>query len=280
MAGHRAEVSIDLPRARPFLKWVGGKRQLLPQIRELLPGNIGSYFEPFVGGGAVFFDLQLPRSILADVNEELMLAYTVVRDAPSALISALQLHEAAHSKDHYYEVRALIPDSLPPVDRAARLIYLNKTCFNGLYRVNRRGEFNVPMGSYESPLICDAENIARASEALRGVSLMRAHFRAACAEAKRGDFVYFDPPYVPLTASSRFTSYASDGFTADDQRDLAACFGELAGRGVNCLLSNSSAPFVLELYRDFEVTYVRASRAVNSVGSKRGKIQEVIVKNY
>ena len=280
MAASTAPDAAGQAVARPFLKWAGGKRQLLSSIRASLPKHIGRYFEPFVGGGAVFFSLQPERASLADINDELILAYEVVRDNPGRLITALQDHQSRHNKDHYYAVREEDPRSLEPVARAARLIYLNKTCFNGLYRVNRKGAFNVPMGSYNAPSICEPDNLRAVSNALQTVVLRCVDYKTAVAEAQCEDFVYFDPPYAPVSRSANFVSYAPGGFSEDDQAALAQLFCDLTGRGVRCMLSNSAAPVVLDLYRSFQVTRVEANRSVNSVGSGRGKVAEVIVTNY
>lgn len=280
MAGQLAESRPGIRPAHPFLKWVGGKRQLLKAIRALIPKRVGTYFEPFVGGGAVFFDLQFPTSVLGDINPDLVESYQVVRDRAADLIEALERHAERHNKKHYYAVRSLEPQTLSAVERVARLVYLNRTCFNGLYRVNKQGQFNVPMGAYKKPRICDHANLLAAGEALRSAEVICAGFREICRNATSGDFVYFDPPYVPLSASSNFVSYVQDGFSLADQEELAALFRELSSRGVNCLLSNSSAPRVLELYRDFNIVFVEARRAVNSVGNGRGKVNEVLVTNY
>ena len=268
------------PRARPFLKWAGGKRQLLAAIQEALPVRIANYYEPFVGGGAVFFGLRFANATLGDVNEELINAYCMVRDEPAALTDSLAHHQRKHSRTHYYAVRAQKTATLEPVARAARLIYLNKTCFNGLYRVNRKGAFNVPIGSYAAPAICDAGNLAAAGRALAGVGLLCGDYRALADRAGAGDFVYFDPPYVPVSSSSSFVAYARGGFNSEDQAALADLFGKLGRRGVQCMLSNSRVPAVLELYKDHNIRVVRANRAVNSVGAGRGKVAEVLVTNY
>jgi len=274
---------------RPFIKWAGGKTQLLGQFEPLYPpGRIRRYIEPFVGSGAVFFHvrqiLKPAEFILADGNEELINAYRAVRDDLEKVIRLLAAHKAAHSKDHYYRVRGQIPGRLSDSARAARLIYLNKTCFNGLYRVNSRGGFNVPMGRYTDPPILDADNLRAVRAALRGVTLRAAHFRDTLDTARRGDFIYFDPPYLPLSRTSSFTSYAVNAgrcaFGEPDQEELAAVYAALARRGCRVMLSNSDAPFIHRLYRDFDVREVRARRSINSKSDRRGRISEIVVLNY
>jgi DNA adenine methylase len=263
--------------AAPFLKWVGGKRQLLPEIRKHVPERFGRYFEPFVGGGAVFFDLyaagRISKAWLGDVNPRLMLTYAAVRDNVGALIELLLVHSRQHSEKHFYETRVDRP--LPPIIGAARTIYLNKTCFNGLYRVNRKGEFNVPFGKYKNPNICDAENLRACSTALTRVSLNCVNFDAVAATF--GDFVYFDPPYYPVNETSDFTGYTPGGFGAADQQRLAEHARGLKKLGVHVLLSNADLPPVRELYKGFEMRTVQAKRAINSKGGKRGSVGELLI---
>jgi DNA adenine methylase len=282
-----------IQQAAPFLKWAGGKSQLLEQYAPLLPaGPVAAYFEPFVGSGALFFALRgrdfARRYALSDVNPELINVYRVVRDELPALIALLEAHRAAHAADsrtHYYAVRDRDrdpgwPGSAPAVERAARMIYLNKTCYNGLWRVNSKGHFNVPLGRYTNPPILDEGRLRAASAALQGVDIAVRDFRDVAAAARPGDFVYFDPPYVPLNATSNFTSYARDAFGEPEQRALAEVFRQLSVRGCKVMLSNSSAPCVYELYADFHVMRVQARRAINSKAGKRGLIDEVVVVNY
>lgn len=266
--------------ARPFLKWVGGKRQLLGAIESALPPVFRNYYEPFLGGGAVFFRFGLPNAFLGDVNEELIQTYSAVRDQPEELIELLKLHADQHNEPYYYKVRALDPATLGPLQSAARLIYLNRTCYNGLYRVNRKGQFNVPIGSYRSPVICDADNLRAVSAQLAEVTLHAGHYADLVRDAGRGDFVYFDPPYQPLSTSASFVSYSARGFGQKEQIELAEVFSALANRGVLCMLSNSSTPFIRDLYRQHNLRIVQAGRAVNSAGSRRGKIDEVLVTSY
>jgi DNA adenine methylase len=273
--------SIALPRvATPPLKWAGGKRQLLPEIRKHVPELFGRYFEPFVGGGAVFFDLYAAGRIsrkawLGDANMELMLTYSTIVDNVVDLIESLRVHAAQHSEKHFYEVRAL--RGLPPLANAARMIYLNKTCFNGLYRVNRNGGFNVPFGRYKNPNICDVENLHACSAALKGVQLNCVNFTSIASVVCSGDFVYYDPPYWPVSETSDFTSYTPGGFTKTDQERLAEHARQMRSIGVHVLLSNADLPQVRELYNGFEMRTVQAKRNVNSKGDKRGSVGELLI---
>jgi len=268
--------------ARPFLKWAGGKSRLISQYEEYLPDpdSIQRYYEPFIGSAALFFHLQPPVAHLSDRNRKLVEVYEVVRDDVEDLIEALQPHK--NEKAYYYEVRAQDPADLTKVERAARLIYMNKTCYNGLYRENQKGEFNVPFGRYKRPKICDRPRLRAASAALQGVHLQAADFEDAVAGAGEGDFIYFDPPYVPLNATSSFTGYSRFGFDEADHRRLAATYRELHGRGCRVMLSNSSAPLVYELYEDseFRSIPIQASRSINSKADQRGPVTELLILNY
>jgi DNA adenine methylase len=263
---------------RPFLKWVGGKGQLLSQYEAFFPQRFATYYEPFLGGGAVFFKLLPAQAVLTDINPELVNVYGCVRDQVEAVIAALEHHSQQHSQDYYYQVRATV--SAEPVAQAARLIYLNKTCYNGLYRENSRGQFNVPMGRYKAPKICHPELLRAVSQALHHTQIIRQPFDAVLAQAQAGDFVYFDPPYYPISLTSRFTEYSRYAFTEADQRHLRDTFAELADRGVHVMLSNSDCPFIRELYQDFSIQTISANRAINSNAQKRGKITEVLVTSY
>ncbi|MNK84153.1 Modification methylase DpnIIA [compost metagenome] len=265
-------------KASPFLKWAGGKGRLLAQYQPLFPQSFERYFEPFVGAGAVFFHLNPAEAHISDVNPELVNAYTIIRDQVDALIEILGGYQ--HDRDFYYALRAQDPNTLAPAERAARIIYLNKTCFNGLYRVNRRGQFNVPFGDYKNPRILDEAGLRAASAALQGVSVMHQGFDAVLAEAKSGDFVYFDPPYHPLSPTASFTSYAADDFGPEDQIRLAAVFRRLDAKGVKLMLSNSDTPFIRDLYEGFHIQQVWAPRAINRDATKRQGVAEVVVTNY
>lgn len=264
----------------PFLKWVGGKRQLLEDILPRLPDRIRTYYEPFIGGGAVFFALasqdRFDRAVIADKNTALVETYRVVRDDVEGLIDALAEHvEHATDSDYFYAVRASEPETA--VERAARLIFLNKTCFNGLYRVNRSGRFNVPFGRYKNPRVLNATLLRTCSALLRGVEILESDFEDVARRAGRGDAIYFDPPYVPVSSTSSFTAYAKHPFGPDAHDRLALAYASCVRRGAVALLSNSDCEETRSLYADFEVETVRATRAVNSVASKRGAIDEVLV---
>ncbi len=275
--------------AQPFLKWVGGKGQLLSQLDKFFPKKINRYFEPFVGGGAVFFHLKhrFPRmrAYLRDINPELINTYRAVRDCPQELMHRLDEHAAefkAKGDDYFYYVRAqhhLTGDDQKIVERAARMIFLNKTCFNGLWRVNARGEFNVPVGSYKNPRLYDEENLWAAHRALQDADLAVQDFRRTFDETGRGDFIYVDPPYYPVSTTANFTSYAKEEFAEDEQRELHAVFAEAARRGVRVALSNSDTRFIRKLYSNFQIHTVQAKRRINCDGSKRGEVNEVVITN-
>lgn len=271
---------------RPFLKWVGGKGQLLDELcaRFAEAKPTGRYHEPFVGGGALFFGLhrqnrlgQLP-AFLSDGNERLIETYWGLQEDVEAVIGRLQDHRARHTKEYYYQVRAQAPKAL--IERAARIIYLNKTCFNGLFRENSKGFFNVPIGKYVNPLICDAENLRAVAVALKNAEISVRPFASVLDHAVPGDFVYFDPPYHPLSTSSSFTAYHEGGFGENQQKELAEVFRELARRGIKAMLSNSMCDFVRGLYSGFRIDTVYAGRSVNSDAAGRGKIPEAIVMNF
>lgn len=277
--------AISPEEAQPFLKWVGGKTQLLEQFDEFFPKQINRYIEPFVGGGAVFFHLKhrFPkmRAFLRDNNDQLINSYSAVRDYPRDLMRQLDRHLAEFKKrgeSYYYLVRAKhhAPEH-DVLERAARMIFLNKTCFNGLWRVNSKGEFNVPIGSHVNPSLYDEANMHAASRALEHTHLATQDFRDTLQESRRGDFVYIDPPYFPVSPTANFTSYTKDDFGAEQQKELAALFSDAAQRGVRLMLSNSDTEFIRNLYRPFKIHTVRARRMVNCDGTKRGKVNEVIV---
>jgi DNA adenine methylase len=262
---------------RPFIKWAGGKRQLLPELLRYVPGQYSRYFEPFVGGGALFFELRAKRALLADVNERLIRTYRGVKNDVEDVIGLLEGYP--HEQDFFYELRDVPIDEKSDAEVAAWFIYLNKLGFNGLYRVNRKNRFNVPFGRHRNPTICDAATLRACSASLADAELCVADFEAVVAQAAAGDLVYFDPPYVPLSVTSSFTSYTSDGFGPADQirlRDLAL---KLKERGVHVLLSNSSAAFVRDLYQPaFETNEVSATRLVNSKVGRRGAITELVIR--
>lgn len=272
--------------ARPFLKWAGGKNQLVPELLERLSRvrTSNRYHEPFIGGGALFFRLrahnQFKNSFLSDNNAELIATYQGVQLHVDEVIAILKQHANSHSKQYYYEVRSQVLTSIP--ERAARVIYLNKTCFNGLYRENAEGKFNVPMGSYKKPTICNAEVLKAASAALQRAEIEVRSFEAVLQKAKRADFVYFDPPYDPVSKTASFNGYDKGGFNREQQLALRDVFLELGKRGIFALLSNSYTPFVLEAYQHEGVAIeeVFATRAVNSRADRRGKVSEALINNF
>lgn len=275
---------------KPFIKWVGGKGKLLSQLLPLFPKKIRTYYEPFIGGGAVFFSLaeekRFERAVINDWNADLVNTYKTVRDFPEDLLSALADLQSSYKTDpaslfEYWRrpnetLKKLLEDS--PLFRACRFIFLNKTAFNGLYRVNKKGEFNAPWGKYENPKIHDEPTLRACSTALAEfVTILRGDFEAAVQDAREGDCVYFDPPYVPLNVTSSFTSYTSEGFGKEEQERLARVVRDLMSRGVSVLVSNSSAPLVRDLYKGLEIQEIDAPRAINSKGGGRGKIKELVV---
>ena len=267
--------------ATPFLKWAGGKGQLLSQLEPFFPpaGSYGRYFEPFLGGGAVFFHLQPRRAMLSDLNAELINAYEVIRDRLDELLKSLRKHQ--DDTEYYYRVRALRPEDLTAVQRASRFIFLNKRCYNGLYRVNSKGLFNVPIGRYKSPpRIFDEQNLRNISLLLRRAEMRVASYEMALERATRGDFVYLDPPYQPLSATAYFTGYTKDSFDEKDQVRLAQLLDELDRRGARFMLNNHDTPLQRRLYSRFRIEEATASRMINSRADRRGGVTELIVINY
>jgi len=240
------------------------------------------HVEPFVGGGALFFSRLPGRALLTDINPTLVATYSAIRDDVERVVGALRRLAGGHSKESYYEIRERYNQDrrVSASNRAAMFIYLNKTCFNGLHRVNRKGEFNVPAGAYKNPRILNEEGLHAASQALRDAQLKCAPFDALLENAKPGDFVYFDPPYEPVSQTASFTSYARHGFSQDDQTRLREVYKALDRRGCKLMLSNSDVAFVRELYGSFRIDTVAAPRAINCDAKKRGKVSEVVVRNY
>lgn len=267
--------------ATPFVKWVGGKRGIIAELKKYAPAEFNDYYEPFIGGGALFFELRskIKNATLIDSNIDLVFTYTAVRDNVEKLISLLQQHAIDHNKEHYYEVRSqhTLTD---PTEIAARLIYLNKTCYNGLYRVNSKGEFNVPMGSYTDPAIVQESNLRACSKALQGIKIEVGDFTRI--KPKSGDFVYFDPPYHPVSETANFTGYGTFGFNEKDQERLRDFLLKLHGEGVKIMLSNSNTPLIRKLFKKnpFRVNIVNAPRLVNCKPNKRGSVEEVLITNY
>lgn len=269
-----------------FLKWAGGKSQLIEQFESLFPPSFSKYCEPFVGSGAVFFhvksNLKPDKVILSDINEELINCFIAVRDNPYELIELLFNHKNNHSKEYYYAIRSIEYNRLNSIESAARLIYLNKSCFNGLYRVNSRGEFNVPFGDIHNPRIYDKNMLLQASQLLQGVELRVMTFEKVLDLAERNDFIYLDPPYFPLSKTSSFTKYSKGDFALMEQKRLSVVFKMLDSQGCLVMLSNSDHPVVRELYEDYMnyTVMVRAKRMINSVGNRRGPINEMVIRNY
>lgn len=270
----------------PFLKWAGGKRQIIPQIVAALPDDFSQlhYFEPFVGGGALLFHLRPSRAVINDYNAELINLYNVIKAQPGPLIDALKIHR--NEAEYYYQIRALDRDDnygrLTDVERASRIVYLNKTCYNGLYRVNSAGKFNVPFGRYKNPNIVNQTTIEAVSRYLNDndIQILNGDFDRVLQMADSHSFVYLDPPYHPLSPSSSFTSYVGGGWGEAEQIRLREACDGLTRRGVRFLLSNSSAPFIKEQYRHYHQQTVKAGRALNSDATKRGVVDELLICNY
>ena len=269
----------------PVLKWVGGKRQLLETFRPLLPSKITTYCEPFVGGGALLFHLQPKCAYINDINHELIGVYRAIKDHVEALIAELENFE--NTAEHFYAVRDWDRDkekyaSRSDIQKAARVLYLNKTCFNGLYRVNNAGEFNSPFGNYRNPNIVNAPVLRAVSAYFNSadIHITSADYAEVLENVPKGAFVYLDPPYDPVSDTASFTGYAKGGLSRLEQFRLRECCDDLDKRGIKFMLSNSSTPFIRDQYNAYEITIVQAKRAVNSVASKRGNVDEVVVRNY
>ena len=274
-----------IAHAAPVVKWVGGKRQLLPQILPLIPKRMTAYCEPFLGGGAVLFALQPRRALVNDLNQDLITVYRVIRENADALIEHLSRHE--NTPEYFYRIRDLDRDkdayaALSDVEKASRLLYLNKTCYNGLFRVNASGAFNSPYGHYRRPNIVNEQTIRGVSRYFNScdITFFSGDFAAVLEQVPEGGFVYLDPPYDPVSDTASFTGYNKGGFGREEQVRLKECCDALTARGVKFLLSNSATPFIRELYGSYRVSIVQARRAVNSVASRRGAIEEVLVRNY
>lgn len=272
---------------KPFTKWTGGKRQLLPELNRLIPQNFNEYYEPFVGGGALLFDLRPTVAFINDANEDLINAYRVIRDNVEELIDLLEVHKINNTKEYYYKIRNLDRNDnfnkMSAVEKAARILYMLRVNFNGLYRVNSKGQFNTPYGRYSNPKIVDRENLLNISEYLKqDIKIMNDDFYNCVQNAKANDFVYFDPPYIPISTSSNFTSYTASKFDLKEQERLRDTFVELDNKGVYVMLSNSNTDIIYELYKDYRdnIKTVDANRMINSNSKGRGKIKEVIITNY
>ncbi len=263
---------------RPPIKWAGGKGQLIPQFEQLFPGRIDCLAEPFFGGGAVFFHLLPRQAVLLDTNKELINFYLVVRNNLESLLLDLRRHQ--NTAEYYYRLRALEPDSIDDVQRASRFLYLNKTGYNGLWRVNSKGRHNVPYGRYKNPKILDEESLRKVSAVLQGTEIMCADFSHILDIARPGMFIYMDPPYHPLSDTAKFTSYTAESFREKDQSRLAGVFQELDRRGCLVMLSNSDSVFIRELYAEYNITVVTAKRNINCRPEGRNPITELVIRNY
>ncbi len=270
--------------ASPFLKWVGGKRQLLSKINSLLPKKYGDYYEPFVGAGALLFHLQPQKAIINDFNQELINVYKIIKTNLEELIADLKQHK--NELDYFYEIRALDRTDnykkMSPLKKASRVIFLNKTCYNGLYRVNNSGEFNSPFGSYKNPNIVNEITLKAVNKYfnMNKICILNRDFEDAVTKTNSSDFVYFDPPYHPVSQSSSFTGYMKGGFDEHDQTRLRDLCDTLNKKKVKFLLSNSATPFIKNLYKNYDINSVRANRCINANGSKRGEVDEVLIRNY
>lgn len=270
----------------PFTKWTGGKRQLLPELHKRKPIEFNNYIEPFVGGGAFLFSLEPKEGIINDLNEDLIFCYISIRDNLSELINFLELHRDRNSKDYYLKIRAQDRSEnyseMSPVERAARLMYMLRVNFNGMYRVNSKNYFNVPYGRYVNPKIIDSHNLKKIHNFLNNsdISIENKDYEIILDSSKEGDFVYLDPPYAPLSETSSFTSYTSQGFPLEEQIRLKKSLDRLNEKGVLFMQSNSASPLIFDLYSEYNIDLVKASRSINSDSAKRGKINEVIITNY
>jgi len=275
-------------KARPFLKWVGGKKQIIPQIKQYIPQNYYRYFEPFIGGGALFFDLAPQKAYVNDINKVLVSAYRNIKHHPYNVIKELDnLQETFNLKNNeekklfFYKIRNIFnKEEDCSLIKTTYFIFLNKTCFNGMYRENSKGHFNVPFGRYKNPKILDEKNILAVSKLLQKTTITDYSFEKAVKDAKEGDFIYFDPPYHPLTVTSNFTNYSNGGFNKEDQIKLRNVFIDLNKRNCLLMLSNSDTQFIREIYHGFNQRTVLAARIINCKASGRGKINELLIMNY
>jgi DNA adenine methylase len=280
----------DNPLIKPYLKWAGGKRQLLSEIKKYLPNDIQNYtyYEPFIGAGAVFFDVQPRKAVINDFNTQLMLTYTIIKEDVEGLIKLLKHHKERNSEEYFYKIRNLDRDDiefgkLTNVEKAARLIFLNKTCYNGLYRVNSQGLFNVPYGNYKNPAICEETVLRQISGYLNAheISIVNTDFESAIKGAGKDSFIYFDPPYHS-PGKTNFTGYQADGFNTDEQKRLRNVMIQMTDRGAKCLLSNSDTEYIRDLYdhKYFDIISVQAKRYINSDSAGRGNVNEVLITNW
>lgn len=280
----RKSNSNNLSYAKPFIQWVGGKREMLSQYKKYIPKKFGVYFEPFLGGGTMFFFLKPKSSVLGDISQELIKTYEAIRDNPLKIIKLLKELKNKHSKELYMEIRDIDRKinllDLDTEEIAARLIYLNQTCFNGVYRVNKNGQFNVPIGSSLNRLICDEVNIINCSNVLKKAIIKCEDFIEIVKTSKKGDFIYLDPPYFPISQYSDFTRYTKEKFYEKDQIRLKESIDKLTKKGSKIMLSNSDCPFIKNLYKGYKQIKVYSNRTLNSKKDRRGKITELLIMNY
>ena len=274
---------------KPFLKWVGGKARVIAQLEQLFPESFNNYFEPVVGGGAVYFDTNAKTATINDINKSLIGSYINVRDNVDLLINKLNSLQKQYykldedqQKEMFYRIRNEYNNAknYSSVKKSSLLIFLNKTCFNGMYRENKSGGFNVPFGKHRKPTICDETNLRAVSEQLKNTIILSGSYKKAVENAKAGDFIYFDPPYHPLNSTSSFTSYSQDDFIEKDQVELKELIDDLTARGCKVMMSNSYSKFIINLYKDYKQYKIAVGRSINSNGAKRGKIAEIVVTNY
>ncbi len=272
---------LNIEKPKPFVKWAGGKRQIIHILKNEIPEKFNTYIEPFVGGGALFFELLPEKAIINDINEELINAYIVIKNNVEQLIENLKKHK--NEEEYYYKIRAVNPKNLNPIERASRFIYLNKTCFNGLYRENSKGEFNVPFGRYKEPKILEEDNLRAISEFLNNtdILILNRDYKDVCKMAKKGDLVYLDPPYYPISKTASFTKYTKYDFSENDQIELSKIFRELDRKGCYVILSNSNTEFIKNLYKEYIIKELEVNRAINSKATERKKKKiEVLIKNF
>ena len=279
-------LSLNPKQLKPILKWAGGKRQILPYLLKYLPDDFNTYYEPFAGGLALLIELfnqnRIKKAVISDINKDLINLYRIIKEKPYDLISRLKEIPFKNNREDYYSARKLF-NSIEPeenVTRAALLLYLNRHGYNGLYRVNSKGEFNVPFGRYDNPSLPDEDNIVKFHEMLKSCEILNLDFAEAVKMARRSDFVYFDPPYMPLNETSYFTDYTSGGFSERDQERLALVFKKLSSEGVFVIQSNSDNQFIRQLYAEYNIVEIEARRNINSNASKRGSVKELIILNY
>lgn len=266
-------------KAKPFVKWAGGKSQIINELLSRVPDDYARYLEPFVGGGALLFALEHKKSIINDSNAELINAYKVIRDNPKKLLENLKQHK--NDSEYYYKIRQIDPLKISSLQRASRFIYLNRTCFNGLWRVNKKNEFNTPFGKYKNPKIVDQDLLLAVSTFLKDVKIYEGDFKQFLLKnSKKGDFIYFDPPYHPISKYSDFKRYTKDFFGINEQKDLMEVFRTLDKRGCKLLLSNSNSDFIRNIYDGYKIEEVMAKRNINNKGEGRGAIKELLISNY